>query len=119
MIGELTIYLWVMAIEPNGKEHLIEDRKESTYEECIYDQLSWGKKAQSVSRGDWELNIGCIFHHEEGTTVSLQELPPNAPPEVKELTSKSLSLDLPVRKEDSGSKQQKTVKKKKHKSNRS
>lgn len=73
MVGELAIWLMVIAVDPDHHSHKIEDKEEATIEECMADQAEWLKRGMKVKRGDWILSVRCDLEHSEGDPASLKE----------------------------------------------
>lgn len=95
MIGELTLWLMVIASDPTTqKRYEVEDKEipitECETEDCVSDkcieaQRPWIKKAVGVRRGEWVLSVRCQLEHSEGEPASLQETTPL--PEVQQQDS--------------------------------
>ncbi len=81
MIGEVAVWLMVIAIDPDsGNKYTVDDTEIKQTEECyspeclsnkcIDAQHVWIEKALKVTRGTWILNAACQIEHAEGRPAS-------------------------------------------------
>jgi len=77
MIGEVAVWLMVIATDPDsGNQYTVDDTEIKQTEECytpeclsnkcVDAQHVWIEKALKVTRGTWILNAACQIEHVEG-----------------------------------------------------